>query len=135
MFKPQPNKVKSVFYEARRNMKKIILTEIKINKKQNNEANANKNENDSNIFKLLQNFWINNLWFIILKNSKFVYFLLVFLVTFTVYTNVLITVVFMVRKRKKPESNYQWAVTIGHRSNTKQLIFDHSITFETELLN
>ena len=56
MFKPQPNKVKSALYEARRNMKKIILTEIKINKKQNNEANANKNENDSNIFKLLQNF-------------------------------------------------------------------------------
>ena len=84
MFKSQLNKVKSAFYEARRNVKKRILTEIKINEQRNNEANAKENENtsaliiiaqedDSNIFKLLQNFWIDNLWFIILKYSRFLF--------------------------------------------------------------
>ena len=67
MSKLQLSKVKSAFYEARRNVKKRILTEIKINKQRNNEANAKENEStsaliiiaqedDSNIFKLPQNF-------------------------------------------------------------------------------
>ena len=67
MSKLQLNKVKSAFYEERRNVKKRILTEIKINKQRNNEANAKENENTSaliiiaqedhsNIFKLPQNF-------------------------------------------------------------------------------
>ena len=112
MFKSQLNKVKAAFYQARCDVKKRILTEIKINKKRNNKANTNENEDtsgliiivqedDSNIFKLLQNFGINNLLFIISKYSRFVYLLPLFLVTFTVYTNILSIVVFMVRKRKK----------------------------------
>ena len=59
-------------------------------------------EYDSNIFELLQNLWINNLRFIILKCSRFCLFVpFVVFFTFTVYTNVLNAVVFMVRKGKK----------------------------------
>ena len=47
-------------------------------------------ENDSNIFKLLQNLRINDLRFIILKCSKFCLFVTYIYFTFTVYTNVLI---------------------------------------------
>ena len=53
---------------------------------------------DSNIFELLQNLGINNLQFTILKFSIFCYFCFYF--TFTVYRNILSTVVFMVRKSK-----------------------------------
>ena len=53
-------------------------------------------ENDSNSFELLQNLRINNLRFIILKCSRFCFYL-----TFTVCTNVLNTIVFMVRTGKK----------------------------------
>ena len=63
-----------------------------MNKQRNNEANANENENtsalinitqedDSDIFELLQNLWINNLGFITLKSSRF-YLLLLFLCYF-----------------------------------------------------
>ena len=57
-------------------------------------------EDDSNSFELLQNLWINNLRFIILKCSRFCFY-------FTVYTNVLNIVVFMVRKGKKKQSKGQ----------------------------
>ena len=66
MFKPHLSKMKSAFYEARRSVKKIILTENNINKQQKDKENASKPENtntlvniaqegDSNIFELLQN--------------------------------------------------------------------------------
>ena len=66
MFKPHLNKMKSAIYEARRNVKKRILTENNVNKQRKDEENANGPENtnavvniaqedDSNIFELLQN--------------------------------------------------------------------------------
>ena len=44
MFRPHINKVKSAFYEARRSVKKRILTETNVNKQWYNETNANENE-------------------------------------------------------------------------------------------
>ena len=66
MLKPHLNKMKSAFYEARRSVKKIILTENNINKQQKDKENVNEpkntnalvniaQEDDSNIFELLQN--------------------------------------------------------------------------------
>ena len=58
-------------------------------------------EDNSNIFELLQNLRINNLQFITLKCFWFCLFITCFYFAFTVYTNVLNTVVFVVRKGKK----------------------------------
>ena len=66
MLKPHLSKMKSAFYEARRSVKKIILTENNINKQQKDKENVNESKNtnalvnipqedDSNIFELLQN--------------------------------------------------------------------------------
>ena len=66
MLKPFLSKMKSAFYEARRSVKKIILTENNINKQQKDKENVNESKNtnalvnipqedDSNIFELLQN--------------------------------------------------------------------------------
>ena len=73
MFRPHINKVKSAFYETRRSVKNRILTETNVNKQWYNETNANENEtsaliniaqeDDNNIFDLLQNLWINKLRF------------------------------------------------------------------------
>ena len=59
-------------------------------------------EDDRNIFELLQNLGIGSLRFIILKTFKILYYCYCcFYFTFTLYTNVLNTVVFMIRKRKE----------------------------------
>ena len=66
MFKSHLSMVKSAFYEARRSVKKRIITQTNITKQQSNETNRNENKNtsaliniaqkdDSNIFDLLQN--------------------------------------------------------------------------------
>ena len=68
------------------NEEKLVLGEY--------ESTSIAQEDDSNSFELLQNLWINNLRFIILKCSRFCFY-------FNVYTNVLNIVVFMVRKGKK----------------------------------
>ena len=47
MFKPHLNKVKSVFHEARRIVKKRIIIQTNINKQRNNKPNANENGNIS----------------------------------------------------------------------------------------
>ena len=70
-------------------------------------------EDDSNNFELLQNLRINNLWFIIFKCSafclpvSFVYVLVCYYFTFTVYPNYLNVVVFMVTKGKKKQFKSQ----------------------------
>ena len=68
------------------NEEKLVLGEY--------ESTSIAQEDDSNSFELLQNLWLNNLRFIILKCSRFCFY-------FTVYTNVLNIVVFMVRKGNK----------------------------------
>ena len=69
--------------------------------KQNHKPSINiAQEDDSNIFELLQNLWINNLRFIIFK-MFYILFICYFYFTFTVYTDVLNTAVFMVRKGKE----------------------------------
>ena len=66
MFKPHLNKMKSAFYEARRIVKKRILTENNVNKQPKDEENGKEpentnarldiaQENDNNNFELLQN--------------------------------------------------------------------------------
>ena len=63
MFKPHLNKMKTAFYEGRRCLKKRILTQINPSQgNDNRKNNTNKNilidiaqENESNIFDLLQN--------------------------------------------------------------------------------
>ena len=57
-------------------------------------------EDDSNIFGLLQNLRINNLRFIILKYSRVCLFVTFSYFTFDVYTNILDTVVFRAKKGK-----------------------------------
>ena len=74
------------------NEEKLVLGEY--------ESTSIAQEDDSNSFELLQNLWINNLRFIILKCSRFCFY-------FTVYTNVLNIVVFMVRKGKEKQSKGQ----------------------------
>ena len=74
------------------NEEKLVLGEY--------ESTSIAQEDDSNSFELLQNLWLNNLRFIILKCSRFCFY-------FTVYTNVLNIVVFMVRKGKKKQSKGQ----------------------------
>ena len=54
MFKPQLNKVRSAFYEARRSVKKRILTDTNIIKQRNSEANANENESTSALINIAQ---------------------------------------------------------------------------------
>ena len=45
MFKTHLNKMNSAFYEAKRSVKKKILTENDVNKQRKNEENANESEN------------------------------------------------------------------------------------------
>ena len=53
---------------------------LALGEKENTSALINiAQENDSNIFKLLQKLWINNLWFIILKCSRFCLFVTFFI--------------------------------------------------------
>ena len=89
--------MKLAFYEARRGVKKRILTETNINKQLNNKANANENENtsaliniakedDSNIFKLVQNLWIINIRSVILKRSRFCLFVTFIFMLVLLYT-------------------------------------------------
>ena len=58
-------------------------------------------EDDNNIFELLQNLSINKLRFILSRCSRFCLLVTYFYFTFTIYTNVLNAVVFIVRKGKK----------------------------------
>ena len=86
-----------------RNEKQKYSNEEKLPLVENENTSALINiaqEDDSKIFGLLQDLCINNLRFIILKCSRFCIFL-TFLFTFTIYTDVLNTVVFMVRKGQK----------------------------------
>ena len=59
-------------------------------------------ENDSNILKLLQKLWINNLWFIILKCSRFCLFV-TFFILLLLHTQMFFTLQFsrLEKERKK----------------------------------
>ena len=85
-----------------RNEKHKYSNEEKLALGKNENASALINiaqEDDSSIFQLLQNLWINNFRFIILKYSRFYLFVTFFY--FTVYTNVFNNVVSKFRKGKK----------------------------------
>ena len=51
-------------------------------------------EDDSKIFKLLRNLWLNNLWFIILKCSRFCLFIAFVFVLLLLYTQIFLILYF-----------------------------------------
>ena len=54
MFKPHLNKMKSAFYEARRSVKKRILTKNNVNKQRKDKENANEPENTNALVNIAQ---------------------------------------------------------------------------------
>ena len=54
MFKPHLNKMKSDFYEARRIVKKRILTENNVNKQRKDDENANEPKNTNALVNIAQ---------------------------------------------------------------------------------